>query len=405
MMSICNRLRSLSAPTSSSTDATSFKEEVSESSSASSSEQATSSKVELSNPSLAPSSRQAVPSYTETRSSWLNEYDHPDWSHFTATDWNAPRRVVRRCLSSQWSSKSSLPDSQPTLFGNLFLPLVNTDSANLKLDTVDFSRSYKKPSKIFKPKDSSRQSQTSSSHSFSQFKFIKKLNIKVVSLNSERSPCTSPSCSVHSTSHKRGTYLHDEASSKNHFTFAWSNSPPEVWAAHQKNRHDEAIEQELALIASFRAYHDQRAIVGGITTSGICQNEPVKVRECSFSFWRFSWTSYIEHSTLSVHDWIGHDVPLSCNHHLELSLRQRHEVLCLQSRSCILIPVSSRTKNMIVQFLVIYSLLNREFCPNFGISLIFYSQESDSANVLVIQVSRRGDLLRLYCVSHPYALS
>jgi len=78
MMSICNRLRSLSAPTSSSTDATSFKEEVSESSSASSSEQATSSKVELSNPSLAPSSRQAVPSYTETRSSWLNEYDHPD---------------------------------------------------------------------------------------------------------------------------------------------------------------------------------------------------------------------------------------------------------------------------------------------------------------------------------------
>lgn len=86
--------------------------------------------------------------------------------------------------------------------------------------------------------------------------------------------------------------------------------------------------------------------------------------------------SYTEHPTLSVHDWIGHDVPPSCNHHLGLLLRQRHEVLCLQSRSCILIPVSPRTKNMIVQFLVISSLLNRESCPNFGNSLIPYSQES-----------------------------
>ncbi len=410
MTAICNRLLSLSAFTSSSTDATSFKEEILKSSLASSSEQTTSSKVELSNSSLASSSRQTALFYIEIRSSWLNEYDHSDWSHFTVTDWNASSRVVRRTLSSQWSSKSSLSNSQSTLFENLSLSLVNTNSANLKLDTVDFLRFYKKSSKIFKFKNSSRQSQTFSSHSFSQFKFIKKLNIKVISLNSERSSCISSSCSVHSISHKQSTYLHDEASSKNHFTFAWSNSLSEVWAAHQKNRHDETIEQELALIASFRAYHDQRAIVSGIITSGICQNELIKIRECSFSFWEFSWTllwcrSHIEHSTLFVHDWIEHDVSLSCNHHLELLLRQRYEILYLQDRSCILISVSSRTKNMIVQFLEIFSLLNRESCSNFVISLIFYSHESDSVNVLVIQVSRREDLLRLYCVSHSYALS
>ncbi len=284
MKSICNRLLSLSAPTPPPTDATSSIEKVSESSPAPPPGQATSSKIELSNPSPAPPPRQAALSYTEIRSPWLDEYDHPDWSHFTATDWNAPSRVVRRSLSPQWSPKSSLPDSQPTLSGNPSLPLVNTDPANLELDTVDSSRSYKKPSKIFKPKDSPRQSHTSSNHSSPQFKTIKKLNIKVVSPNSERPPCTSPSCPVHPTPHKQGTYLHGGASPKNHFTFAWSNPPPEVWAAHQKNRHDEATEQELALIASFRAYHDQRAVVGGITTSGICQNEPVKVRECSFSF-------------------------------------------------------------------------------------------------------------------------
>lgn len=243
-----------------------------------------SSKLETSYSSPAPPPRQATPSYTETISPWLDEFDRPDWSYFRATDWTAPSSVTGRRPSPQWSPKSLSPVFQPTLFGAPLLPLVNTEPANLKLGTVAYPPSYNKPTKIFKPKDNPRQSQSSSNHSSPQFKSIKKLNIKVVSPNIERPPCTSPSCPVHPVPHRQGTYLHGGASPKNHFTFAWSNPPPEVWDAHQKNRHDEATEEELELIANFRAYHDHRAVAGGITTSGICQNEPVKVRECSFSF-------------------------------------------------------------------------------------------------------------------------
>lgn len=282
--SVCNRLLSLTAPTPPPTEVTASKKEILESSPAPPAGQASSSKVGLCNPSPAPPPSQATLSNTEISSPWLDEYGYPDWSYFKAIDWNAPSSVVRRGPSPQWSPKSLSPDSQPTLSGTPSLPLVNMDPANLELGTVASSRSFRKPNKVFKPKDSPRQSQRSSNHRSPQFKSIKKLNIKVISPNSERAPCTSPSCPVHPIPHKQGTYLHGGASPKNHFTFAWSNPPPEVWAAHQKNRHDEATEQELALIASFRAYHDQRAFVGGITTSGICLNEPVKVRECSFSF-------------------------------------------------------------------------------------------------------------------------
>ena len=201
------------------------------------------------------------------------------FTDFRPVKWNQSSSVAE---SPQMSPKST-SHSQATVLGKHARSSGTSESTNSGSETTSTSRPPKKRAKTFlRSRDQPHGSATSSSSKSPRVAAIKRLEIKNVSPNTERAPCLSPSCPLYPTPHQQGTYLHGGQSPRNHTTFGWSNPPPEIWAAHQKNRHDEATEAELELIANFRAHHDQRVQNGGITTSGICQNEPVPVRQSSF---------------------------------------------------------------------------------------------------------------------------
>lgn len=209
----------------------------------------------------------ATSSNTETTAAWIDTCDYSN-SHFKAIGWDAPSTVD--CGSPQESPKAGR-DSQAMVF----------EHPEIADDPIQF----KKPTRAFlKSKNRSGHSAASSTSSSPRVASLKKLDARSVSPNSERPLCISPTCPVYPIAHQQGTYLHGGTSPRNHFTFDYSNPPPAVWVAHEKNRHDEATEEDLELVANFRAHHDHCVHAGGITTSGICQVEPVHVRESSFSF-------------------------------------------------------------------------------------------------------------------------
>ena len=202
--------------------------------------------------------------------------------HFKVIDWKAPNSVAKPSL--QWSPMSS--SATPPVFWQEPQPSTHTVvPVNPITETASPLPLFRKPAKPFlKSKTNFSHSQTSSSASIRQVTNLKKLDIKATSPNSERAPCTSPSCPIHPLVHNQGTYLHEGRSPRNHFTFGWSNPPAEVWAANQKNRHDEATEADLELIASFRAYHDQSVQAGGVIAAGIINSEPEIRPKPSFIF-------------------------------------------------------------------------------------------------------------------------
>ena len=198
---------------------------------------------------------------------------------FRPVNWDQPTSVVE---SRQLSPKST-SHSQATVLGKHAHSPDSSETADSSSESAGTLRPPKKRAKAFlRSKDQHRDSATSSTSRSPRIAAIKRLEIKHVSPNTERAPCLSPSCPLYPTPHRQGVYLHGGQSPKNHTTFGWSNPPPKIWAAHQKNRYDEATEAELELIADFRAHHDQRVQTGGIITSGICQNEPAQVRQSSF---------------------------------------------------------------------------------------------------------------------------
>ena len=210
---------------------------------------------------------QATSSSTKVTAAWIDPCDYSN-PHFKAIGWDAPSTVY--CDIPQESPKAGR-DSQAMVFER---PEIADAPTHFKKPTLAFLKSKNRPG----------HSVTSSSRSSTRVASLKKLEVRSISPNSERPLCISPTCPVYPIAHQQGTYLHGGTSPRNHFTFDYSNPPPAVWAAYGKNRHGEATEEDLELVANFRAHHDHRVHAGGIITSGICQMEPVYVRESSFSF-------------------------------------------------------------------------------------------------------------------------
>ena len=212
---------------------------------------------------------------------WESGVYRPGDPSFKAIDWDASSSTAD--LSPQLSPKSSTA-SHTTSWEHPRLSSCTTEPADPITGNSSLPKPFRKPAKPFlKAKKNAGHSPTSSSASAPRIANLKTLNLKTTSPNSERAPCISPSCPVHPMAHNQGTYLHEGQSPKNHLTFGWSNPPLEIWAAYQKNRHEEATEDDLELIANFRAYHDQHAQAGSIITSGIINNEPEIIRKSSFS--------------------------------------------------------------------------------------------------------------------------